>query len=47
MVDVCCCTGNTKQLRNRICVGYIERTLVGNTGCSSLCLHYVVLVSVH
>jgi hypothetical protein len=22
--------GNTKKLRNRICVGYIERTSVGN-----------------
>jgi hypothetical protein len=38
--------GNTKKLRNRICVGYIDRTSVGNTECSSVCLHYVVLVSV-
>jgi hypothetical protein len=30
-----------------ICVGYIESTSVGNTECSSICLHYVVLVSVH
>jgi hypothetical protein len=35
--------GNTKKLRNRIYVGYIERTLVGNTECSSsVCLHSVV-----
>jgi hypothetical protein len=35
-------------LRNRIvCVGYIERTSVGNTECSAVCLHSVVLVSVH
>jgi hypothetical protein len=25
--------------------GYVERTSVGNTECSSLCLHSVVLVS--
>jgi hypothetical protein len=36
---------NTKKLRNRICVDYIERTSFGNT--FSLCLHCVVLVSVH
>jgi hypothetical protein len=48
------CTGgrqnnrNTKKLRNRICVGYIERTSVGNTeSCFSVCLHSVVFVSVH
>jgi hypothetical protein len=39
--------GNTKHLRNRICVGYIERTTVGNTECPRVCLHSVVLVSVH
>ena len=40
--------GNTKKVRNRICVGYIGRTSVGNTECSSsVCLHSVVLVSVH
>jgi hypothetical protein len=34
--------GNTNKLRNGICVGYIERTSVGNTECSSsLCLHCV------
>jgi hypothetical protein len=27
--------GNTKKLRNRICVGYTERTSAGNTECSS------------
>jgi hypothetical protein len=38
----------TKKLRNRICyVGYIERTSVDKTECSSsVCLHYVVFVSV-
>jgi hypothetical protein len=36
----------TKKLRTRICVGYIEGTSVGNTECSSVCLHSVVLVSV-
>jgi hypothetical protein len=39
--------GNTKKLRNRMCVGCIERTLAGNTEYSSVCLHSVVLVSVH
>jgi hypothetical protein len=39
--------GNTKKLRNRICVGYIERTSVGNTECSYICLLSVVLMSVH
>jgi hypothetical protein len=40
--------GKTKELRNRICVGYIERTSFGNIECSSsVCLHYVVLASVH
>jgi hypothetical protein len=39
--------GNTKKLRNNICVGYIERTSVCNIECcSSVCLHSVVLVSV-
>jgi hypothetical protein len=28
--------GNTKNLRNRICVGYIERNSAGNTECSSV-----------
>jgi hypothetical protein len=39
--------GNIKKLTNRICVGYIERTSFGNTEYSSICLHSVVLVSVH
>jgi hypothetical protein len=26
--------GNIKKLRNRICIGYIERTSVGNNECS-------------
>jgi hypothetical protein len=39
--------GNTKKLRNRICVGHIERTSVDNIECSSVCLHSVELVSVH
>jgi hypothetical protein len=38
---------NTTKLRNRICVGYIESTSVSNTECYSVCLHSVVLVSVH
>jgi hypothetical protein len=29
------------------CVGYTERTSVGNNECSSVCLHSVVLVLVH
>jgi hypothetical protein len=38
--------GNTKKLRNKICVGYTERTSVGVSECSSsVCLHSVVLVS--
>jgi hypothetical protein len=36
--------GNTKKLRNVLCVDYIERTLAGNTECSSICLHYVLCV---
>jgi hypothetical protein len=36
-----------KKLKNRICVGYFERTSVGNTEYSSICLHSVVLMSVH
>jgi hypothetical protein len=37
--------GNTKKLRNVICVGYIEITSVANTeSSSSVCLHSVVLV---
>jgi hypothetical protein len=39
--------GNTKKLKNNICVGYIERTSVGNTECSSVYLYSVVHVSVH
>jgi hypothetical protein len=35
--------GNTKKPRNKICVGYAERT-VDNTKCSSVCLHSVLLV---
>jgi hypothetical protein len=38
---------NTKKLRNRIHFGYIERTSVGNTECSFICKHSVVLVSMH
>jgi hypothetical protein len=38
--------GHTKKLRNRICVSYSERNSDGNTECSSVCLHSVVLVSV-
>jgi hypothetical protein len=31
-----------------VCVGYIGRTSAGNTECSSsVCLHSVVLMSVH
>jgi hypothetical protein len=30
-----------------VCVGYIERTSVGNTECSSVYVHSVMLVSVH
>jgi hypothetical protein len=39
----------TKKLMNRISVGYNERTSTRNAvcSCSSLCLHSVVLVSVH
>jgi hypothetical protein len=40
-----------ETLRNRgiefVFVRCIETTLVGNTECSSVCLHSVVLVSVH
>jgi hypothetical protein len=36
--------GYTK-LRNRICVGYNERTSVSNTECSSVCLHCSACVS--
>jgi hypothetical protein len=35
---------NTNKLRNTICVGYIERTPVGNTECSSIHLCSVLLV---
>jgi hypothetical protein len=38
---------NSKKLRNRICFGYIERISIDNSECSSICLHSVVLVSVH
>jgi hypothetical protein len=36
--------GNTKKLRNTLCVDYSERTSAGNTECSSVCLQSVVLV---
>jgi hypothetical protein len=37
--------GNIKKLGNKICVGYTERTSVGNIECSStVCLQSVVLV---
>jgi hypothetical protein len=37
--------GRNKKLRNRSCVGYIERISVGNTEySSSVCLQSVVLV---
>jgi hypothetical protein len=37
--------GNTKKLRNGICVGCIERTSVGNTECfSSVSVQSAVLV---
>jgi hypothetical protein len=36
--------GNSKKLRNIICIGYIERTSLGNTECSSVCLHSVAIV---
>jgi hypothetical protein len=40
--------GNTKNLRNRICVGYIERIPVVNIEfCSSCSLHFLVLLEVH
>jgi hypothetical protein len=34
--------GSTKKLRNRICVGSIERISAGNTECPFICLHFVV-----
>jgi hypothetical protein len=37
---------NTKKLKSRICVGYIERTSVGNTERSFVCLHSILPVSV-
>jgi hypothetical protein len=37
--------GNIKKLRNRICVGYNERTSAGNAECSSICLHSIILMS--
>jgi hypothetical protein len=53
-IRVCVCTGGgqnngrTKKFRNRIYVGYIERTSVGNTAySSSVRLHSVVLAPVH
>jgi hypothetical protein len=40
--------GNTKKLCIRMYVGYIDRTSVDNTECSSsVCLQFVVLVSVY
>jgi hypothetical protein len=36
--------GNLKKLRNRISVGYVERTPVSNMEYSSVCLHSVMLV---
>jgi hypothetical protein len=30
-----------------ICVGYTDKTSAGKNDCSSVCLHSVVLVSVH
>jgi hypothetical protein len=38
-----------ETLRNweREFVSYIERTSVGNTECSSVCLHSAVLMQVH
>jgi hypothetical protein len=40
--------GNTKKFKNRICVGFVGTTSVGNTEySSSICLQSVVLVSVH
>jgi hypothetical protein len=40
--------GNIKKLRNKMFVGYTERTSVGNSEwSSSVCLHFVALVSVH
>lgn len=38
--------GNTKKLRNRICVTCIGTTSVSSTECFSICVHSVVLVSV-
>jgi hypothetical protein len=37
----------TKKFRKKICIGYSEKTSVGNTECSSICLYSVVLVPVH
>jgi hypothetical protein len=40
--------GHTTNLRNRICVGYIERISVGNTEYpSSVYLYFVVIVKMH
>jgi hypothetical protein len=36
--------GNTKKFRTRICVDCIEGTSIGNTQCSSIRLHSVMLV---
>jgi hypothetical protein len=38
--------GNTKKLRHRICVSYTEKTSVGNSEYSSICLHSAALMSV-
>jgi hypothetical protein len=37
----------SKKLRNRLfCIGYTERTYVGNSECSFIGVHFVVLVSI-
>jgi hypothetical protein len=33
-----------ENIRTFVCVGYIERNSVGNTECSSVCLHSVMLM---
>jgi hypothetical protein len=38
--------GYTKKLKNRICVGHIERTEVGNTECFFFCLFTLSSVGV-
>jgi hypothetical protein len=39
--------GTTKKLRNRICVGYTERTSASRSERSSVYLHSVASMSVH